>query len=503
MANGITGRGSAAANSGSGGGSGNGGRKKGLATMWRRVRERLRAELGEEVFQSWFASVEVEELNGGTLHLSVPTKFLKSWIQSHYHERVLTLWRNETDKVMKVDIRVRTPVVISRSDSDAGSTDRNTNSVATGSLVGTAGFAAGGPSTETDSNDLASPLDPRYTLDSFVVGESNRLAYEAARQVAGSGPVKADFKVLYVHGSVGLGKTHLLQSIAWTVRREQTSRRVIYLTAERFMYRFVSALKQKEAVAFKDRLRNIDLLLIDDMQYLQGPTLQQEFCHTLNALLEAGRQIVVAADRPLSELDSLDERMRSRLSAGLVADLRPFDRTVRLEILRRRLAVAKRRFPKLNLPDHVLEYVADQITGNGRDLEGAFTRIVARNQLAKYEITVETAESAIRDLVRTPEPRRIRIEGIQRLVAKHFNVTKQELISPRRTRSVVRPRQISMYLAKTMTDRSFPDIGRRFGGRDHTTVLHAVRKIERMISEDTTLAREIEMLRRLIEEMKD
>lgn len=490
------------ANRDSGRGSAGGGRTKSLANMWRRVRERLRAELGEEVFQSWFASVEPEDLNGGTLSLSVPTKFLKSWIQSHYQDRVLALWKNETDKVMKVDIRVRTPVVLVKSNDEEPSTDRVIDA-ASNNLAGTSGFMASDIGAHSSSGDLASPLDPRFTMDSFVVGDSNRLAYEAARQVASSNPSTADFKMLYIHGSVGLGKTHLLQSVAWAVRREQRSRRVIYLTAERFMYRFVSALKQKEVVAFKDQLRNIDLLLIDDMQFLQGPTLQQEFCHTLNALIEAGRQIVVAADRPLVDLDSLDERMRSRLSAGLVADLRPFDKAVRLEILRRRRAVAKRRFPNLNMPDQVLEYVAEQITGNGRDLEGAFTRIVARNQLAKYEITVETAENAIRDLVRTPEPRRIRIEGIQRLVAKHFNVTKQELISPRRTRSIVRPRQISMYLAKTMTDRSFPDIGRRFGGRDHTTVLHAVRKIEKMISEDTTLASEIEMLRRLIEDMRD
>lgn len=483
------------------GGSGRGGRTKSLQPSWRRVRQRLRTELGEEVFQSWFASVEPEELNGGTLNLSVPTKFLKSWIQSHYQDRVLSLWKSENKKIMKLAIRVRTPV-INRQVEDNPIIDPRAENGLNGYAADTA-YITGDLIDDPSSGDLASPLDPRFTLDTFVVGDSNRLAFEAARQIANSGQAAPEFKVLYIHGSVGLGKTHLLQSIAWAARREQRPRRVIYLTAERFMYRFVSALKQKEAVAFKDQLRNIDLLLIDDMQFLQGPTLQQEFCHTLNALIEAGRHIVVAADRPLADLEILDERMRSRLSAGLVADLRPLDKTVRLEILRRRLASARRKFPNLNMPDSVLEYVAEQITGNGRDLEGAFTRILARNQLAKFEITVETAESAIRDLVRTPEPRRIRIEGIQRLVAKHFNVTKQELISARRTRSVVRPRQISMYLAKTMTDRSFPDIGRRFGGRDHTTVLHAVRKIERLISEDPGLANEVAMLRRLIEEMKD
>ncbi len=483
------------------------GRKvKNLDSMWQRVCARLRAEIGEEVFQSWFTRVQPDELNGGILRMSVPTRFLKSWIHSHYEDRVLALWKSEDDRIMKVELHVRKPKANVPANENAPGDAQTSGEPATGSLNlkesldNLPGFSG----EELNATGLASPLDPRFTLESFVVGDSNRLAFEAARQIAR--PVKGgamDYNILYIHGGVGLGKTHLLQSVTWAVRRETQGRRVIYLTAERFMYRFVAALKAKEAIAFKDQLRNIDLLLIDDMQFLQGPSIQQEFCHTLNALIEAGRQVMIAADRPPSELDSLDERVRSRLSAGLVADLGPLDVNVRLEILQKRLAIAKRRFPDLTISDDVLEYVAKMITGNGRDLEGAFTRIVARNQLARYEITVGTAESAIRDLIRPVEPKRVRIERIQRIVAKHFNVTKQEIVSSRRTRSIVRPRQISMYLAKTMTNRSFPDIGRRFGGRDHTTVLHAVRKIEGLIADDPALANEIALLRRVIEEMID
>jgi chromosomal replication initiator protein len=266
------------------------------------------------------------------------------------------------------------------------------------------------------------------------------------------------------------------------------------------MYRFVAALKAQDALRFKDHLRGVDLLLIDDMQFLQGKSTQQEFCHTLNALMESGRQVVVAADRPPAELDSLDDRMRSRLSAGLVVDIRPLGRSLRLDVLRSKLAAAQRRLPSLYISDAVLEYVADQVTGNGRDLEGAFTRIVAHNQLTRAEISIEMAEHAIRDLVRNAEPKRVRIEHIQKIVARHFNISRQDIVSSRRNRSIVRPRQISMYLAKTLTDRSFPEIGRRFGGRDHTTVLHAVRKIDGLMKEDRLFAEEVELLRRLVEE---
>jgi len=481
-----------------------------LAAHWQRVKSRLRVELGEDVYSSWFAGVTPEAMSGKTVHLSVPTRFLKSWIGSHYLERMLALWQEQDARVVRLELSVRGPA-FGRAGAK-GAWGRASEAPAAGSTAEQTasprpGYGAPGtiatfpPAGDGRERALGSPLDPRHSFDSFIVGASNQLAHAAASQVATSDSAEGTgFNILFMHGAVGLGKTHLLQATAWESRRRRQPDRILYLTAERFMYRFVAALKAQDALGFKDHLRGIDLLLIDDMQFLQGKSIQQEFCHTLNALMESGRQVVVAADRPPAELDSLDDRMRSRLSAGLVVDIRPLGRSLRLAILRAKREAAARRFPTLQISDSVLEYVADQVIGNGRELEGAFTRIVAHNQLTNSEITVEMAERAIRDLVRTAEPRRVRIEHIQKVVAKHFNVSRQDIVSSRRNRSIVRPRQISMYLAKTLTDRSFPEIGRRFGGRDHTTVLHAVRKIEGLIKEDRLLAEEVELLKRMVEE---
>jgi len=481
-----------------------------LAATWHRIRNRLRVELGEDVYSSWFARVTPEGMSDKTVHLSVPTRFLKSWISSHYLDRLLALWQGEDKRVARLELSVRGPAMAhaARNRSGVGTVSGSLSGndadplahAAVGATNDATAFAPAGFS-ESRDRTIGSPLDPRHSFDTFVVGPSNVLAHAAATQIATSDSTNGTgFNILFVHSAVGLGKTHLLQAITWEARRRRRPDGILYLTAERFMYRFVAALKAQDAIAFKDHLRGIDLLLIDDMQFLQGKSIQQEFCHTLNALMESGRQVVVAADRPPAELDSLDDRMRSRLSAGLVVDIRPLGRSLRLSILRTKLEAASRRFPTLQISDAVLEYVADQVNGNGRELEGAFTRIVAHNQLTHAEITIEMAERAIRDLVRTAEPKRVRIEHIQKIVAKHFNVSRQDIVSSRRNRSIVRPRQISMYLAKTLTDRSFPEIGRRFGGRDHTTVLHAVRKIEGLIKEDRALAEEVELLKRMVEE---
>jgi chromosomal replication initiator protein len=278
------------------------------------------------------------------------------------------------------------------------------------------------------------------------------------------------------------------------------NRRALYLTVERFTIQFVAALRDRSALDFKERLRSIDVLLIDDMQFLTGKSVQQEFCHMLNALLDSGKQVVVAADRPPAELEGVDERVRSRLKGGVVVGLAAPDLAMRRRILESRLAAARERNPALLIPDAVLDYVAMAVTTNGRDLDGALNRLVCRAEFSDGPITMEIAEMAIADLVGTREPRRIRIEDIQKVVAGHFNVSKHDLLSARRTRAIVRPRQIAMYLAKTMTPRSFPEIGKRFGGRDHTTVLHAVRKVEELAAADEGLAQEIELLKRLIQE---
>lgn len=465
---------------------------------WARVRDRLRAEVGEDVYSSWFARMELEANEGPTVKLSVPTRFLKSWIQSHYAERVLACWQAEDCDCTRIELIVRSSIRLAPAKSRPpelpppqvrdGKPNGNDLRLSNGAASG-AHEALGG-----------SPLDQRLTFETFVVGRCNSLAHAAARQVAMShrGEVVM-FNPLYVHAGVGLGKTHLLQSLAWA-GNSGSDRKVLYLTAERFMYGFVSALRAQTAIAFKDALRSIDVLVIDDLQFLQGKSTQAEFCHTLNALIDAGQQVVVAADRPPSDLESLEERVRSRLAGGLVVEMGSLGEELRLEILKARSAAAKQHHPGFDVPLPVLAFIAKTVTHNGRDLEGALNRLLANSKLTGNPITLEMAEREIRDLIRPQEPKRVKIEDIQRIVARQYNVSRADLLSSRRTANVVRPRQVAMYLAKTLTLRSLPEIGRRFGGRDHTTVLHAVRKIESLVSTDNALAEEIELLKRQLQE---
>jgi chromosomal replication initiator protein len=296
-----------------------------------------------------------------------------------------------------------------------------------------------------------------------------------------------------------LGKTHLLQAIAWA-GNAVPQRRVLYLTAEKFMFGFVSALRTQTALAFKETLRGIDVLIIDDLQFLQGKQTQAEFCHTLNSLIDSGRQVVIASDRPPTDLETLDDRVRSRLAGGLVVEMGVLGEELRLEILQARLGMARSHHPGFDVPAPVLAYIAKTVTHNGRDLEGALNRLLAHSKLTGQPITLELAEHEMRDFVRPQDPKRVKIEDIQRIVARQYNVSRADLLSSRRTANVVLPRQVAMYLAKTLTLRSLPEIGRRFGGRDHTTVLHAVRKIEGLIGNDGSLAGEVEQLKRLLQE---
>jgi chromosomal replication initiator protein len=466
---------------------------------WSRVKEHLRAEVGEDVYSSWFARMDLESIEQGTVRLSVPTRFLKSWIQSHYAERVLACWQAQENQINRIELTVRSAVLRNvapikpRVETPVVPDARyvNVNGLHRAPLVGDANVheALGG-----------SPLDPRLTFDTFVVGRSNTLAHAAAKQVALAKRGDAVmFNPLYLHAGVGLGKTHLLQAITWA-GNAAGERKVLYLTAEKFMYGFVSALRTQTALAFKEALRGIGVLVIDDLQFLQGKSTQAEFCHTLNALIDAGRQVVIASDRPPSDLESLDDRVRSRLAGGLVVEMGALGEELRLEILKARVAAARTHHPTFDVPLPVLTYIAKTVTHNGRDLEGALNRLLAHSKLTGHAVTLEMAEREVRDLIRPQDPKRVKIEDIQRVVARQYNVSRSDLLSSRRTANVVRPRQVAMYLAKTLTLRSLPEIGRRFGGRDHTTVLHAVRKIEGLVGNDTALAEEIESLKRQLQE---
>jgi chromosomal replication initiator protein len=463
----------------------------------KRVLQRLKTELGDDIFTSWFTRVEFEEADGATVILSVPTPFLKSWIMSHYRDRLLAIWQEERPGTLRVEIRVRGAI-----------RTRAVPRVETAIEAAPLPIAAAGPSAplarrhaEPEGPLGGSPVDPRYTYETFCEGVANRVAFAAARAVAEADPGKASqFNPLYIHAGVGRGKTHLLHATARAARRAHPARKVVYLTAEHFMFRFVAALRSQSAIPFKESLREIELLLIDDMQFLQGKSVQQEFCHMLNALIDGERQVVVAADRPPAELESVDERVRSRLKGGVAFEIGAPDLELRRRILHTRYRAASDQHRGLDIPETILEYVAQSVASNGRDLEGALNRLVAQWQFTNHPVTLASAEITLRDLVGSHEPRRVRIEDIQRVVARHYNVTKQDLLSSRRTRTIVRPRQVAMYLAKVLTPRSLPEIGRRFGGRDHTTVLHAVRKIEDLMQGDKTLAEEIELLKRMIDE---
>ena len=464
--------------------------------LWAKVKERLRAEVGEAVFSSWFARMEVESIQGDTVKLSVPTRFLKSWVQSHYAEKLLICWQAVNPAILRIELTVRSAVIKSTV-AKQPQPEPQPHRPEPGRLgeripvtpISAAHEALGG-----------SPLDPRLTFETFLVGRSNTLAHAAAKQVAqGRRGDQVMFNPLYIHAGVGLGKTHLLQSLAWA-GNSTIERKVLYLTAERFMYGFVAALRAQTALAFKEALRAIDVLVIDDLQFLQGKSTQVEFCHTLNALIDSGRQVVIASDRPPSDLESLDERVRSRLAGGLVVEMGSLGEELRLDILKSRVSAARLHHPGFDVPLPVLVFIAKTITHNGRDLEGALNRLLANSKLTGQPITLEMAEREVRDLIRPQEPKRVKIEEIQRVVARQYNVSRADLLSSRRTANVVRPRQVAMYLAKTLTLRSLPEIGRRFGGRDHTTVLHAVRKIENLVNNDTSLAEEIELLKRQLQD---
>ncbi|MCE2481652.1 MAG: chromosomal replication initiator protein DnaA [Alphaproteobacteria bacterium] len=446
------------------------------AEAWENVRAALRDEFGDATYNSWLKSMSLIEHGGHRVTIGVPSRFVRDWVTSHYAARILALWRGEDDAVGAIDIRVR-------GDEPAPSSEEG----------GRADRAAESREDAGEREAFSTPLDPRFRFDSFVVGKPNELAYAAARRVAETPSVP--FNPLFIYGGVGLGKTHLMHAIAWHICEAYPDRRVVYLSAEKFMYRFVRALRFKDVMAFKQQFRSVDVLMVDDVQFVSGKeSTQDEFFHTFNALVEQNRQIVISGDRSPSDLDGMEERMRSRLGWGLVADIHATDYELRLGILQSKLDLAG----DPEMPSRVLEFLAHRITSNVRELEGALNRVLAYSNLVGRAITLEMAQEVLRDLLRAND-RRITIEDIQKRVAEHYNIRLADMHSPRRARSVARPRQVAMYLAKQLTTRSLPEIGRKFGGRDHTTVMHAVRRIDELIADDSALSEDIDLLRRMLE----
>ncbi|ODT68447.1 MAG: chromosomal replication initiation protein DnaA [Pelagibacterium sp. SCN 63-23] len=474
--------------------------------LWTRVRARLKASVGEDVFTSWFARLELEELVDDLVHLSAPTRFLCSWVQSHYAEKILEAFRHDLPEAARLQVTMRVNGQARPRIAPAADAATETPAAEAGDNAAAPAAPAAIPSVPRLVRDNSkgdalsgSAIDPRMTFDSFVAGSANEMAVGVARQIANAAINNAvTFNPVYIHSTVGLGKSHLLNAIAHHVSQADPSKNIVYLTADHFMYHFITAVQRQSALGFKEWLRRVDLLLIDDMQFLQGKS-ATEFGHTLGALLTGAKQIVVAGDAPPRDLEMLDERVRSRLSGGLVVPISTFDLDLRRDIVQRRAEQVNARFG-MQFPTAVIDYIARAVVSHGRDLDGAVNRLVAANQLTGELITVPLAEKTLADLIRSRDAKRVRIEDILKAVSRHYKVPRNELLSARRSRDVVRPRQIAMYLAKALTARSLPEIGRRFGGRDHTTVLHSVRKVEQMIKDDLELGQEIELLKRMLEE---
>ncbi|WDR06927.1 chromosomal replication initiator protein DnaA [Devosia rhodophyticola] len=465
--------------------------------LWNRARARLKVAVGEDVFTSWFARLDLEEIVDDLCHLSAPTRFLCSWVQSNYADRILEALKQDAPDLARLQVTLRVngqarPRIASQNEAPSREAPVAPSAPAMPRLVR--------DNTAQKGDALSgSAIDQRMTFDSFVAGGPNEMAFGVARQIAQATVNNTvSFNPVYIHATVGLGKSHLLNAIAHETAAADASKNIVYLTADHFMYHFITAVQRQSALAFKEWLRKVDLLLIDDMQFLQGKS-ATEFGHTLGTLLTGAKQVVVAGDAPPRDLEMLDERVRSRLSGGLVVPITQFDVELRRAIVQRRADQSSTRFG-MHFPTAVVDYIARVVVSHGRDLDGAVNRLVAANQLTGELITVPLAEKTLGDLIRSQEARRVRIEDILRIVSRHFKVPRNELLSARRSRDVVRPRQIAMFLAKALTSRSLPEIGRRFGGRDHTTVLHSVRKVEQMMKDDGELCQEIELLKRMIEE---
>jgi chromosomal replication initiator protein len=471
-----------------------------LAAQWARVRGRLQQEFGDVEYRNWLRQMTLVGLEGDEITVHLPTRFLRDWVRSRYGERITELWHEENPDVRRVDIRFG-PLSGSISAMDDGLAPNlasppeqppEPRPLAPPLPMGRGRERSGEPRSE-----LNAVLDPRFTFDAFVVGKPNEFAHACARRVAEQ-PSSAGFNPLFLYGGVGLGKTHLMHAIAWElVAREGNGGwpvSVAYMSAEKFMYRFITALRSQSTLEFKEQHRSVDVLMVDDLQFLIGKdNTQEEFFHTFNALVDAGKQIVVSADKSPSDMQGLEDRLRTRLSCGMVADLHATTFELRISILE-----AKAQRAGVPVPDKVMEFLAHKITSNVRELEGALNRLLAQANLFGRPVTLEATQEVLHDILKAYE-RRVTIDEIQRKVAEHYNMRLTDMFSARRARNVARPRQVAMYLAKQLTSRSLPEIGRKFGNRDHTTVMHAVSRVGQLIEIDPGFAEDVELLRRMLE----
>jgi len=440
---------------------------------WNNISSELKKSLDKDTFQNWIKPIVFESYQNNILSLSVPTRFLRDWIIKNYAPVIKRICLDEGSLIEKLTIIVK---------------EKNERAIPGTEAV----YQEKDEDEDTYYDDISAPLDPKFTFDNFIVGKPNELAYAAAQRVAESEVVS--FNPLFLYGGVGLGKTHLMHAVAWAIKKRSPKKNVVYLTAEKFMYQFIKALRFKNIMSFKEQFRSVDVLMIDDVQFIIGKdNTQEEFFHTFNTLVDKKRQIIISADKSPADLEGLEDRLKSRLGWGLVADIHPLTYELRLGILQ-----SKAEQKQLTLSPEVLEFLANKITNNVREMEGALNRLAVHGSLHQSEITVEMVKDVLKDLLRT-NSRKITIDEIQKKVTEHYNIRLSDMHSPRRSRSIARPRQVAMYLAKSITTRSLPEIGRKFGGRDHTTVIHAIKTIEEIMVNDPNLAEDIEILTRILQ----
>ena len=445
----------------------------GIDVSWSKITSELKKSLDKDTFQNWIKPIYFESHIDTSLTLSVPTRFLRDWIIKNYASVIKKAYMDQGHSIDKLAILVK----------------ENNSRIIPGTEVI---YEDKDDDEDTYYDDISAPLDPKFTFDNFIVGKPNELAYAAAQRVAQSEVVS--FNPLFLYGGVGLGKTHLMHAVAWNIKKRNPKKNVVYLTAEKFMYQFIKALRFKNIMSFKEQFRSVDVLMIDDVQFIIGKdNTQEEFFHTFNTLIDKKRQIIISADKSPADLDGLEDRLKSRLGWGLVADIHPLTYELRLGILQ-----AKAEQKSLNLKQEVMEFLANKITNNVREMEGALNRLAVHASIQDSEISVDLVKDVLKDLLRT-NSRKITIDEIQKKVVEHYNIKLSDMHSPRRSRSVARPRQVAMYLAKSITTRSLPEIGRKFGGRDHTTVIHAIKTIEEIMVNDPNLAEDIELLTRILQ----
>ncbi|MBP7650825.1 MAG: chromosomal replication initiator protein DnaA [Phenylobacterium sp.] len=460
--------------------------------IWTKTCVALKRELGEATFGSWLGQAALRE-RGEDVCLVAATGVARDWIRRHAWRRIGELWAQNDPMGRALDLKSRMEF------DQAAPAAPMVSAPAPVAAVAVASTETGVIEIEVD---LSQPrvarqqgLQDRFSFDTFVAGPANEFAFAVARRVASW--ADGHFNPVLFHGPYGFGKTHLLNAMAWEAMRTAPGKRVVYLTAERFTSTFVKAVQDRQTAAFKEELRNADLLLIDDVQFVAGKTsTQEELFHTLMALIEDGRRVVMTADRSPAELSEMEPRLRSHLQAGLVCGIEPADRTLRLGILERKLATlaGQGRFVP-SAKAEVLEFLADRFTDSVRELEGALNTLVARVGGEVARLSLDEAQAILRPNLSCTE-KRVTVDQIQKAVAEHYGLKQADMISERRARAVARPRQAAMWIAKQITTRSLPDIGRRFGGRDHTTVLHAVRRIEALKADDPVLARDLDTLLR-------